>query len=74
MINGPGLHGACIAAKNAPEGVPMGTSPACRVVVSARSGILTRDAKPAASVKDALIERVRELGYDTSMLRMTQHG
>jgi apolipoprotein D and lipocalin family protein len=36
--------------------------------------ILTRDAKPAASVKDALIERVRELGYDTSMLRMTQHG
>lgn len=36
--------------------------------------ILTREAKPAASVKDGLIERVRALGYDTSMLRVTQHG
>jgi apolipoprotein D and lipocalin family protein len=35
--------------------------------------ILTRDAKPSASEKDALIERVRALGYDTSMLRMTRH-
>ncbi|REE21808.1 apolipoprotein D and lipocalin family protein [Paraburkholderia sp. BL27I4N3] len=35
--------------------------------------ILTREAIPAASVKDALIERVRALGYDTSMLRMTRH-
>lgn len=35
--------------------------------------ILTREAAPAASVKDALIERVRALGYDTSMLRMTRH-
>jgi apolipoprotein D and lipocalin family protein len=35
--------------------------------------ILTRDAKPAQRVKDTLIERARALGYDTSMLRMTQH-
>lgn len=35
--------------------------------------ILTREAIPNASVKDALIERVRALGYDTSMLRMTRH-
>jgi apolipoprotein D and lipocalin family protein len=35
--------------------------------------ILTREATPATSVKDALIERVRALGYDTSMLRMTRH-
>jgi len=35
--------------------------------------ILTREAKPVASVKDMLIERVRALGYDTSMLRITQH-
>lgn len=35
--------------------------------------ILTREAVPSASVKDALIERVRALGYDTSMLRMTRH-
>lgn len=35
--------------------------------------ILTREAIPAASVKDGLIERVRALGYDTSMLRMTRH-
>ncbi|CAD6546218.1 Outer membrane lipoprotein Blc [Paraburkholderia kirstenboschensis] len=36
--------------------------------------ILTREAKPAASVRDGLIGRVRALGYDTSMLRVTQHG
>ncbi|MEZ0604153.1 lipocalin family protein [Paraburkholderia sp. IW21] len=35
--------------------------------------ILTREAKPASDVKAALIDRVRALGYDTSMLRTTQH-
>lgn len=35
--------------------------------------ILTREAKPASDVKAALIDRVRALGYDTSMLRITQH-
>jgi hypothetical protein len=32
-----------------------------------RGGILARDAKPTASVKDALIERLRALGYDPAM-------
>ncbi|TXC88796.1 lipocalin family protein [Paraburkholderia azotifigens] len=34
--------------------------------------ILTRDAKPAVELQRALLERVRELGYDVSMLRRTQ--
>lgn len=35
--------------------------------------ILTRDAKPAGELQHALLERVRALGYDLSMLRRTQH-
>jgi apolipoprotein D and lipocalin family protein len=35
--------------------------------------ILTREPKPALSARNALIERVRALGYDISMLRMTRH-
>jgi apolipoprotein D and lipocalin family protein len=35
--------------------------------------ILTRDAKPAAAARTALVERVRALGYDVTMLRETQH-
>lgn len=35
--------------------------------------ILTREAVPSSAEKDALIDRVRALGYDTSMLRMTRH-
>ncbi|WP_144109464.1 lipocalin family protein [Paraburkholderia sp. BCC1886] len=35
--------------------------------------ILTREARPAANVRQALIERVAALGYDTSMLRTTRH-
>lgn len=35
--------------------------------------ILTREAAPPSAEKAELIERVRALGYDTSMLRMTRH-
>lgn len=35
--------------------------------------ILTREAKPAAAERTALIERARALGYDVTMLRETQH-
>jgi len=35
--------------------------------------ILTRDAKPSVELQHALLERVRALGYDLSMLRRTQH-
>jgi apolipoprotein D and lipocalin family protein len=35
--------------------------------------ILTRDAKPSGELQHALLERVRALGYDLSMLRRTQH-
>lgn len=35
--------------------------------------ILTREAKPAVELQRALLERARLLGYDTSMLRRTQH-
>ncbi|KVT74810.1 lipocalin [Burkholderia territorii] len=35
--------------------------------------ILTRDAKPSAEQAMALVERVRALGYDTTMLRRTAH-
>ena len=35
--------------------------------------ILTREAKPAAAQRTALIERARALGYDVTMLRETQH-
>lgn len=35
--------------------------------------ILTRDAQPAPSLGADLISRVASLGYDTSMLRRTQH-
>ncbi|MPW15695.1 lipocalin [Paraburkholderia sp. CNPSo 3157] len=35
--------------------------------------ILTRDAKPTGELQHALLERVRALGYDLSMLRRTQH-
>lgn len=35
--------------------------------------ILTRDAKPAAAARTSLVERVRALGYDVTMLRETQH-
>ena len=34
--------------------------------------ILTREAKPAVELQRALLERVRALGYDVSMLRRTQ--
>jgi apolipoprotein D and lipocalin family protein len=34
--------------------------------------ILTRDAKPSLELQRALLERVRSLGYDVSMLRRTQ--
>ena len=34
--------------------------------------ILTREAKPAVEVQRALLERVRAMGYDLSMLRRTQ--
>jgi apolipoprotein D and lipocalin family protein len=34
--------------------------------------ILTREARPAAELQHALLERVRALGYDLSMLRKTQ--
>ena len=33
--------------------------------------ILSRDPTPAAEVQHALVDRVRELGYDTTMIRMT---
>lgn len=33
--------------------------------------ILTREPKPTASAGNALIERARAMGYDTSLLRMT---
>ncbi|WP_322080982.1 lipocalin family protein [Burkholderia sp. BCC1972] len=35
--------------------------------------ILTRDAKPSAEQAEALVERVRTLGYDTTMLRRITH-
>jgi apolipoprotein D and lipocalin family protein len=35
--------------------------------------ILTREARPAAAERKALIERARGLGYDVTMLRETQH-
>jgi apolipoprotein D and lipocalin family protein len=35
--------------------------------------ILTREAKPSGELQHALLERVRALGYDLSMLRRTQH-
>lgn len=35
--------------------------------------ILTRDAKPSAEQAAALVERVRTLGYDTTMLLRTAH-
>ncbi|WP_109482323.1 lipocalin family protein [Paraburkholderia sp. C35] len=35
--------------------------------------ILTREAKPPVELQHALLERVRALGYDLSMLRRTQH-
>ncbi|KWN21271.1 lipocalin [Burkholderia territorii] len=35
--------------------------------------ILTRDAKPSTEQAMALVERVRALGYDTTMLRRTAH-
>jgi apolipoprotein D and lipocalin family protein len=35
--------------------------------------ILTREAKPSAELRRALIERTRALGYDVTMLRETQH-
>jgi len=36
--------------------------------------ILTREAKPSAELRRALIERTRALGYDVTMLRETQQG
>ena len=35
--------------------------------------ILTRESKPPVELQRALLERVRALGYDLSMLRRTQH-
>jgi apolipoprotein D and lipocalin family protein len=35
--------------------------------------ILTREAKPQAAQRTALMERARALGYDITMLRETQH-
>ena len=35
--------------------------------------ILTREAKPSAEQRTALIERARELGYDVTLLRETLH-
>ncbi len=34
--------------------------------------LLTREAVPAAATRDAIIARAKALGYDTSMLRITQ--
>ena len=35
--------------------------------------ILTREAKPAAELRTALIDRARKLGYDVTLLRETLH-
>jgi apolipoprotein D and lipocalin family protein len=35
--------------------------------------ILTREPKPAGQLAQMLLARARSLGYDTSMLRLTQH-
>ena len=35
--------------------------------------ILTREAKPSAQMRTALIERARKLGYDVTLLRETLH-
>jgi apolipoprotein D and lipocalin family protein len=36
--------------------------------------LLCREATPAEAVQVALLRRAKELGYDTSMLRMTKHS
>lgn len=35
--------------------------------------LLTRDARPSQAERDRLLARVEQLGYDTAMLRYTQH-
>ncbi|SAL20063.1 Lipocalin family protein [Caballeronia sordidicola] len=35
--------------------------------------ILTREAKPSAAIRTALIDRARKLGYDVTLLRETLH-
>lgn len=36
--------------------------------------ILTRQPQPAPALREALVQRVRQLGYDTSMLRFTRQA
>lgn len=36
--------------------------------------LLSREAKPSAEVRNAMLERARSLGYDLSLVRETRHG